>query len=337
MSNLKEQFNSKTFLITGGAGFIGSNLALHLQTQYPKSRVVIFDCFQNQHQGQPGFINSYGHYKNLIGFNGDIICGDLNSKPDFDKLENYKFDFIFHKAAISDTRENNQEAIMKTNVNTFYDILRLTKKNKARLIYASSGATYGDAKSPQSIGHESPGNAYGYSKYLMDQIAIRFSNENPGLKIFGLRYFNVYGPGEFFKGKTSSMIVQLAHQILQGKNPRLFTNSDQIFRDFVYIEDVIESNINACFANLSGVYNIGSGVERSFQEICDILQKELNTNLTIEYFKNPYSDYQKHTQANIASSVQNLNFSPKYSLESGIKKYIPEINRLYDSEFHERT
>ena len=100
---------------------------------------------------------------------------------------------------------------------------------------------------------------------------------------------------------------------------------------------MVQSNINACNSNLSGVYNIGSGIARSFQEVCDILQKELNTNLEIEYFTNPYSDYQTHTQANITSSVDNLNFNPKYSLESGIKKYIPEINKLYDSEFHERT
>ena len=85
-------------------------------------------------------IKSYGHFKNLIGFYGDLICGDLNSKSDFAKLDEYKFDIIFHKAAISDTRENNQEAIMKTNVNSFYDILELTKKNNARLIYSSSGA-----------------------------------------------------------------------------------------------------------------------------------------------------------------------------------------------------
>lgn len=164
----------------------------------------------------------------------------------------------------------------------------------------------------------------------MDQIAIRYSKENPNLKIVGLRFFNVYGPREYFKGKTSSMIIQLGHQILNGNPPRLFNNSNQIFRDFIYIEDVINANILACSAMKNGCYNVATGSARSFQEIADILQKELKTDLETEYFPNPFKGYQMHTQADMSKSQKYLGFKSKFTLEKGINAYIPEILRLHN-------
>ena len=332
MTNNDIDFNNKTILITGGAGFIGSNLAFYFQDNYPQCRVVIFDCFRSEGVFSNGNLKSYGHYKNLIGFSGDVICGNINNKSNLALLNVYKFDYIFHQAAISDTRVYDQEIIMKTNVNSFYDLLEIAKKDKASIVYASSGATYGSLPSPQTVGKENPENPYGYSKLLMDHIANRYIDENPEMIIVGLRFFNVFGPREFYKGKTASMIIQLAHQILDGKAPRLFENSDVIERDFIYVEDVIQANIKACKPKKSGVYNVGTGYSRSFQEIADILQKELGTNLGTEYFPNPYDGYQTHTQANISSTQTNLRFEPKFSLEEGINTYIPEIKRLHGKD-----
>ena len=149
------------------------------------------------------------------------------------------------------------------------------------------------------------------------------------MTIVGLRFFNVYGPNEFYKAKTSSMIIQLAHQILDGNPPRLFENSHKISRDFIYIKDVIQANISACISKFNGTYNIGTGISRTFQEIADILQKELKTDLGTEYFANPYDDYQMHTQSNITATIKKLGFTPKFSLEQGIKEYIPEIKSLH--------
>ena len=326
-SNL--DFNNKTILITGGAGFIGSNLALYLQNNYPDSQIVIFDCFRNEVLLSNGNLKSFGHYKNLIGFKGNVICGNLNDKDDLSRLNHYKFDYIFHHAAISDTRVDDQELVMKTNVNSFYDLLELAKINESVMIYASSAALYGSLPSPQKVGKEDPENPYGYSKYLMDQIADLYSKKNPNLKIIGLRFFNVYGPKEFFKAKTSSMVIQLGHQILDGKSPRLFENSLQISRDFIFIEDVIQANIKACTSIQNGTYNVGTGISRNFQEIADILQNELGTDLGTDYFPNPYSGYQMNTQAEISSTKKCLDFKPKFSLEQGIKAYIPEIIRLH--------
>ena len=330
-SNL--DFNNKTILITGGAGFIGSNLAFYFQKNYPASRVVIFDCFRNEELLKNGNLQSFGHYKNLIGFSGEVICGNINNKGDLSLLKNYKFDYIFHHAAISDTRIYDQEIVMKTNANSFYDLLKIAKTNNSVMVYASSAATYGSLPSPQTVGKEKPENPYGYSKYLMDQIARLFSQRNPTLKIIGLRFFNVYGSKEYFKAKTASMVIQLGHQILDGKPPRLFENSAQISRDFIFIEDVIQANIKACNSSQNGTYNVGTGISRNFQEIADILQKELGTDLGTDYFPNPYSGYQLHTQAEILPSKQYLGFEPMFSLERGIKTYIPEIRSLHGESF----
>jgi ADP-L-glycero-D-manno-heptose 6-epimerase len=325
-------FNNKTILITGGAGFIGSNLAFYFQNNFPKSNIVVFDCFRNEEVFSNGNLKSFGHFNNLIGFDGDVLCGDITKKTDLSLLSNFKFDYIFHQAAISDTRVNDQEIIMRTNVNSFYDILEKAKKDSSTLIYASSAATYGSLPSPQTIGKEHPENPYGSSKYIMDQIANRYSKKNPAMKIIGLRFFNVYGFREFYKATTSSMIIQLGHQILKSKKVRLFENSDKIFRDFIFIEDVIQANIKACNAFQNGVFNVGTGIARSFKQIVDILEKELNTSVEIEYFKNPYANYQLNTQADISLTIKYLGFNPNFSLEAGIKSYIPEIQQFHSQK-----
>jgi len=321
----KTSFNKKSILITGGAGFIGSNLAFYFQDNYPNSKIVVFDCFRSEATFSNGNLQSLGHYKNLIGFTGDIICGNINNPADLEMLNDIKFDYIFHQAAISDTRVYDQEVVMKTNVNSFYWFLEKTKKDNATLIYASSAATYGSMPSPQKIGLENPENPYGYSKYAMDQIAAKFSIRNPDLRIIGLKFFNVYGPKEYFKDKTSSMVIQLGHQILNGHAPRLFEGSDKILRDFIFIDDVTQANIKACESKNNGVFNVGTGIPRSFEDIADILKIELACDYATDYFPNPFTGYQMHTQADISLSEENFNFKPSFSLENGIKNYIPYI------------
>jgi len=322
-------FNNKTILITGGAGFIGSNLAFYFQENYPESHVVVFDCFRSEVTFANGNLQSFGHYKNLIGFKGDVVCGNINNKVDLSLLDDYKFDYIFHQAAISDTRNYDQGPVMQTNVNSFYDLFNIAKRDRSVMVYASSAAAYGSLPSPQVVGTESPENPYGYSKYAIDQIACRYMKQNPEMSIVGLRYFNVYGPREYYKANTSSMVIQLGHQILDGKAPRLFEGSDEILRDFINIEDVVQANIKACNPKQNGVYNVGTGKPRSFQNIADILQQELGTDLGTDYFPNPYEGYQMHTQADITTTQTSLGFESRVTLEEGIKNYIFEIRRLH--------
>ena len=324
-------FNKKNILITGGAGFIGSNLAFYFHDNYPDANVVVFDKFRNEETFDNGNLKSFGHFKNLIGFNGTVISGDITNKEDMKKLENYKFDYIFHEAAISDTTVGDQKIMIDTNVNAFIDLLEMAKKMKAVMIYASSAATYGDSDR-FSIGYEQPNNVYGFSKLMMDNIAKKYM-KNCNISIVGLRYFNVYGEREFFKNKTASMVLQFGLQLLKGESAKLFEGSDKIKRDFIYIEDVIQANIKACNPKKSGIYNVGTGKARSFQDIVDILKKELNIKRDDTYIPNPYEkQYQFFTEADISLSKEFLDYNPRYSLEDGIKSYLPEIARIYEKE-----
>ena len=328
-------FNNKTILITGGAGFIGSNLAFYFQNNYPNAKIIIVDCFRNNETFSNGNLKSFGHFKNLIGFKGLVLSGNINDTKVLNDLENnYSFDYIFHQAAISDTTVSEQDLMIKTNVNAYEDLLKIAIKHKANIIYASSAATYGDSDRFE-LGYEQPNNAYGFSKVMMDNITYEYLKKDLDISIVGLKYFNVYGAKEFYKDKTSSMVVQFAHQILKGLTPKLFEGSDKILRDFIYIEDVIQANIKACTPKKSGIYNVGMGKVRSFEDIVNILQKELKRYEGKEYIPNPFlGSYQFFTQANIESTKENLGYKPQYEMEDGIKDYLPEIKRLFKEEIN---
>ena len=333
MRYIEDDLIDKTILITGGAGFIGSNLAFYFQENHPDAKVVILDMFRSGETFSNGNLKSFGHFKNLLGFRGEIISGDINDKELLSRLESdYKFDYIFHEAAISDTTVLEQDLMIKTNINAYKDLLDLAVAHDANMIYASSAATYGNAESPQRVGREAPNNVYGFSKLSMDHLSRQYMKKT-SISIVGLRYFNAYGAGEYFKNSTASMVLQFGHQLLAGKNPRLFEGSDKILRDFIYIGDIIQANIKAMEPQESGIYNVGTGKARSFQDIVDILQKELGTELTCEYIPNPFiGSYQFHTEADIATSREALGYEPSYEMEDGIKAYVGEIKRIYETE-----
>lgn len=334
MRYVDTDLNGKTILITGGAGFIGSNLAFYFQDNHPNAHIVVLDSFRSTQTLSNGNLKSFGHFKNLIGFRGEVISGDINDKVLMATLaQNYRFDYIFHEAAISDTTALEQDLMIQTNVNAFKDLLDIAVVHGANMIYASSGATYGDAPSPQVVGREAPQNVYGFSKLMMDHLGRHYAKKHPNISIVGLRYFNVYGPREFFKNKTSSMVVQFGHQLLAGKNPKLFEGSDKILRDFIYIEDILQANILAMNPKESGVFNVGTGRARSFQSMVDILQSELGTRYACEYIPNPYiGRYQFHTEADIETTKEILGYVPRFSFEEGIAAYVPEIKRLFEQE-----
>lgn len=311
-------------IITGGAGFIGSNLALALQE---KHEVLIIDKMRSDKRLDNGNLESFGHFKNLLEFKGELFVGDICEAKSFDVMREFKPDIIFHQAAISDTTAYNQTQVLSVNLNSFKDFIKLAIKCDSKLIYASSASVYGDMPSPQKVGYEEPKNPYAFSKLMMDKLAQKYFNE---LHIVGLRYFNIYGKNEFFKGKTASMILQFGLQILSGKNPRLFEGSERIYRDFTYIKDVVNANLKA-LETKSGIYNVGSGKARTFKDIVDILQKELDTNLDYEWIKNPYKKaYQFHTQAHLDENF----YKGEFELEAGIKDYLPEIKRIFEKEYN---
>ena len=300
--------NKKKFLVTGGAGFVDSNIAFELQNQ--GHEVTIIDDF------------STSSFKNLIGFKGDVVAANIFEEI---PLDNY-YDAIFHEAAITDTNVHDQKKMMEINVEAFKNILFYAADHEIKkVIYASSAATYGNSPCPMKVTQmPTPANVYGFSKAIMDNVARDFAEENHDMKIIGLRYFNVYGPGETYKsGVTASMVFHLYNQMKMGHRPRIFKMGEQE-RDFVYIKDIVKANM--CALNNgkeSGVYNAGTGICRNFNDMVACLNKELNTNLPPEYIDNPYSAfYQNKTQADISLTTEKLGYTPDYTLETGIADYV---------------
>lgn len=324
MKYTEKRLAGKTVLITGGAGFIGSNLAFYFQENHPEVNVIVFDKFRDSRILENGNLISLGHFKNLIGFKGRVIVGDINNFDDLKTIAELDFDYIFHQAAISDTTLTDQELVLRTNHKAFLELLNIAVKKQAKVIYASSAGTYGNSPAPNIVGEgEVPENVYGFSKFCMDQSVRKILQFEPNSPIIGLRYFNVYGKKEFYKGKTASMVLQLALQALQSKRIKLFEFGEQK-RDFVYIQDVIQANILAMFAQKGGIYNVGSGEARSYNDVVECLKKYLGE-FEICYIENPYTFFQMHTQADIVSISKDLGYTPNYSLELGVQDYIQEI------------
>ena len=289
-------------LVTGGAGFIGSNLSLELEKQ--GHEVIVTDNLLS------------GTKENLKGFKGEFIEVDI-SKP-FELNE--KFDVIFHEAAITDPRFEDDKETIRANIEGFKNIIELAKKSNAKLIYASTAGLYGNGPVPMKEDQKKELlSAYGKSKLMMDNEAEKLFDK---MHIVGLRYFNVFGSGEAHKGRPASMIHHLSKQIREGKNPRLFKYGEQK-RDHIYVKDAVDATIKAIDVK-SGIYNVGTGITTTFNDLIKILNQVLKTSLKQEYFDMPYDSktYQHNTQADTTKAEEFLNFKAKFNLKEGIKDYM---------------
>ena len=296
-------------LITGGAGFIGSNLALEIQKRISSAKITILDDF------------SIGVEGNLRGFKGELIRGGIEDKKLIQSLKGRKFETIFHQAALTDTTVEDEDLMLRVNWEGFKNILNLAKFKESKVIYASSAGVYGNRAVPMKESQKLlPLNAYGVSKMKADRLAMDFAKEN-NLKVIGLRYFNVYGQKEAHKKKAASMIWQLYCQMREGKSPRLFKYGEQE-RDFIYIKDCVEATIKAMEVNKSTIVNVGTGISTTFNRISEILNEVLNMNLLPVYFDNPYSFYQNNTCADTTLAKKILGFKAEYSIEEGIFDYV---------------
>jgi ADP-L-glycero-D-manno-heptose 6-epimerase len=302
--------SSPNLIITGGAGFIGSNLTLALQEKFPDARLTVIDDFRS------------GDFKNLAGYRGDFGAQNLATLDWHKQFGDEKVDTIFHLASITDTTLHDQFIQVHDNVESFRRILNFARSTRTRIIYASSASTYGPATeaSVESNG-AAPANIYAFSKVIMDNIAIRAAAELPDWIIIGLRYFNVYGPREAHKGVPASMVYHLAQQMKAGQRPRIFKHGEQK-RDFVYVKDIVEGSILALEAKESGIYNLGCGQARSFNELVDILNKCLGTKLPPDYIDNPHVHYQSFTEADLEKVRSALGYQPQFPLEDGIRDYM---------------
>ncbi|MFL6589927.1 MAG: ADP-glyceromanno-heptose 6-epimerase [Chthoniobacterales bacterium] len=299
-----------SILVTGGAGFIGSNLVLTLQDRMPDARLTVIDDFRS------------GDFKNLTGYKGDFVAQNLATLDWRQQFDEEKFDAIFHLASITDTTLHDQFIQTHDNVESFRRLLNFARPNKTRVIYASSASTYGAASGASAeTNGAAPANVYAFSKAMMDNLATRAAQDANGWIIIGLRYFNVYGPRETHKATPASMIFHLSRQMKAGQRPRIFKHGEQQ-RDFVYVKDVVEGSIRALQAKESGIFNLGSGVARSFNELVDVLNRSLGTDLKPDYIENPHAHYQNFTQADLTIVRKHLGYEPRYSLETGVADYM---------------
>jgi ADP-L-glycero-D-manno-heptose 6-epimerase len=307
--------SSPNLLVTGGAGFIGSNLTLALQEKFPDARLTVIDDFRS------------GDFKNLAGYCGDFVAQNLATLDWREQFGDEKFNTIFHLASITDTTNHDQFEQVHDNVESFRRILNFARPTKTRIIYASSASTYG-ATTEASIESNgaAPANIYSFSKTIIDNIAMRAAAESSDWIIIGLRYFNVYGPREAHKGVPASMVYHLAQQMRAGQRPRIFKHGEQK-RDFVYVKDAVKGTILALEATESGIYNLGSGRARSFNELVDVLNKCLGTNFQPDYIDNPHLHYQKFTEADLTKARSALGYEPRFRLEEGVRDYMRWLYR----------
>ena len=296
-------------LVTGGAGFIGSNLALRLSKLGHET--VVQDDF------------SSATWKNLTEFKGDVLTCDLfpSGGAGFELVARQKpFDVIFHQASITDTTVMDQRQMMQNNVEAFRKLLDQAAEWGSRVVWASSCSIYGQGPVPMKESQKpDPLNVYAFSKMVMENLAGAYQAK---LKwpIVGLRYSNVYGRGEGHKGKFASMIYQLAKQMRAGNRPRIFRAGQQR-RDFVYIDDVVQINLKAMEAREAGVFNAGVGAAFSFNQVVEELNRVLKTDLQPEYFENPYAFTQDWTQTDLTESRRVLGYEPEFDLRKGIEAY----------------
>ncbi|CAG0983328.1 ADP-L-glycero-D-manno-heptose 6-epimerase [Phycisphaerales bacterium] len=338
----------KSYIVTGGAGFVGANLVAELAAREPSSHVIVIDNFRS------------GSFNNIIEacdrrgvgpFTGDVVacsCATL----DWDaRIDLHEPRAVFHLGAITDTTVADESEMIRENVGGFERLMAVVADSRERgrplrVVYASSAATYGTP--PHTARREAfplsaagkPNNVYGFSKWLMESVHRRWMEKNDALPVVGLRYFNVFGPGEARKGKMASMVYQIAGRMLRGEPPRLFTDGSQA-RDQVYVDDVVDCTLAAAGIRTSpsprpprpGVYNLGSGVATSFNEVVDSLRTALDipaSRLATEYFDMPPAVrefYQDYTRADMSETERGLGWRPSHEPMTAIRTYATWLAR----------
>ena len=319
-------------IVTGGAGFIGSSLVWRLN-ELGESKIIIVDDLGTDEK-----------WKNLVPLKFD----DFVHKDDFismvlDREFPFETDSIIHMGANSSTTEKDADHLFSNNYLYTKELAQYCLEKNIRFIYASSAATYGDG----SLGFDDdenklatlrPLNMYGYSKQLFDLWAKRNDAFD---KIVGLKYFNVFGPNEYHKGDMRSVVHKAFEQVRDTGKVRLFKSLNPKYkdgeqlRDFIYIKDAVEMTLFFLDKpNTSGLFNIGSGKARTWNDLVTALFKAMNKPVKIEYIELPQhlqDKYQYFTEANIVKIKKAGFTTPTTSLEDGVADYVKSylLGKLY--------
>jgi ADP-L-glycero-D-manno-heptose 6-epimerase len=301
MEKFKEYYDGKNIVVTGGTGFIGSNIVNKL-LKYPINHIYIFDRT----------LKKTWDTNKITYIKGNLLT-------DLHLLKEIKFDIMFHEAANVNTTCIDKKNMIDTNYIAFIKIINICIQNNAKLIYASSAAVYGNNEPPNTVGiNEEPLNIYGESKLMMDEY---IRNNNFNIPIIGLRYFNVYGNGEEHKQSMMSMVNQMINKIKLNQVVNLFKYGEQK-RDFVFVKDVVNCNLLAGISTKTGIYNCGFGEAINFNDIFSIIYNYYKNDSKINYIDNHYAFFQKYTLSNIDTTKKELGYEPKYNINKSIEKII---------------
>lgn len=313
-------------IVTGGAGFIGSNIIYSLN-KMGHNNILVVDNLTNGIKFKNIADLNISDYQDKLAFIEDIKNNTLGIQEPIEA--------IFHQGACSDTTEWNGEYMLRNNYEYSKILLHYCLDQKIPFIYASSAAVYGNSTNFQeSPENEKPINVYGYSKLLFDQYVRRIL-PTARSQIVGLRYFNVYGPREQHKGKMASVVQHANGQVMQESKIKLFAgcdnyaNGEQV-RDFVFAPDV--AKVNLWFwqnSNISGIYNLGTGKAESFNALAQAVLA-WHKKGEIEYIPFPEilrNRYQSFTQADLTSLRKagcNVEFN---NVALGVNKYLDILNK----------
>ncbi|MEE2684360.1 MAG: ADP-glyceromanno-heptose 6-epimerase [Pseudomonadota bacterium] len=329
-------------IVTGAAGFIGSNLIRGIRTlkgfeshppQIKKNIIAVDDLTEGTK------FNNLSNYDIDDYWDKDLLLKNIEE----DRI-NFKVDCVFHQGACTDTQERDEYYMMENNYRYSVTLFEWCQQKKIPFIYASSAAIYGsntDLSEPKSVFNDKhnsykPLNIYGHSKLLFDKyVSKKLSLSKKISQVVGLRYFNVYGPGESHKGNMASVIYHFNKQALKDGEIQLFKGSHgwedgEHRRDFVYVEDVVSVNLWFLInKGVSGIYNVGTGNQWSFNEVADEIFKWHGIKPNKKYISFPEgleSTYQAYTQANI-DKLKGMGYEQEFkNIEQGIKKYLDYIN-----------
>ena len=307
-------------IVTGSNGFIGSNLIKGLNSMGIKDILAVDD-----HEKLPPSENlSNCEFKDLIEI--EDIAELLRNYPTNDITH------IFHQGACSDTMEKDINYMIKNNYLFSKDLLTLALEKNINFIYASSASVYGDGKIfEEDKKYEKPINLYAYSKFIFDQYVRELINKTDS-QIVGLRYFNVYGPNEQHKGRMASVAFHLHQQLKESKSIKLFEGSDgyedgEQKRDFIHVDDVVKVNLWFMKNEVSGIFNVGTGVSQSFNDVANAVIN-WNKKGKIEYIPFPeelIGSYQSYTQANI-DRLRNAGYKDEFlTVEEGVSSYLSTL------------
>lgn len=293
-------------LVTGGAGFIGSNIVEKLSEEHD---VIVLDDLY------------LGNKKNVDGYHAEFVKGSVMDAELVNKLCK-QCDYVFHNAAMSSSPmfKEQPKLGMEVNVIGFMNVMKAALDNGVKkVVYASTSSMYNGNALPFSENQPITAKTFYETSFRTREIVAQTYYYENNLSSIGLRYFSVYGPRELHKGQYANNISQFLWDMMEGKAPLIYGDGTQR-RDFTFVRDVVSANILAMTSNINfGIFNVGTGIGTSFNALVALTNNALGTSIEPRYIENPLKNYVHDTIADLSLISKSLGYNPQWTLEKGIK------------------